>query len=181
MEYRGYSARVEYDEELDALHGQVLNINDVITFQGSSVDELKKEFEASVDDYLTWCEERGEEPDKPFSGKFLLRIEPETHRRAALAAAKSGDSLTQWVAGAIDRALAGDDGHDRLVAKIEDAVRTSVSKQTVIAVPDRGTAQSSLFFGKGPTRSSETRRATRRSVRKTVKTLGEWTNEWAES
>lgn len=108
MEHQGYSARIEYDEDLGAFHGQVLNINDVITFHGTSVDELRREFQASVDDYLAWCEERGEEPDRPFSGKFLLRIDPETHRRASLAAGREGRSLTAWVGRAIERALRED-------------------------------------------------------------------------
>lgn len=105
MDYKGYSARIEYDEDLEAFHGQVLNINDVITFQGTSIEELRHELGASVDDYLAWCEERGEEPDRPFSGKFLLRIDPDTHRRAALAAGRAGLSLTAWVGRAIDWAL----------------------------------------------------------------------------
>lgn len=106
MEYQGYSARIEYDEDLGAFHGQVLSINDVITFQGTSVEELRREFAASVDDYLAWCEERGEEPDKPYSGRFLLRVEPDLHRRAALAAARLGVSLNAWVADAVQAALA---------------------------------------------------------------------------
>lgn len=108
MEYKGYSARIEYDDELEVFHGQLLNINDVITFQGTSVEGLRRELAASVEDYLAWCEERGEEPDKPFSGKFLLRIDPEMHRRAALAAGRAGVSLTVWVSGAIGRALRAD-------------------------------------------------------------------------
>lgn len=105
MEYKGYSVRIEYDEDLSTFHGQVLNINDVVTFQGSSIDELRRELEASVDDYLAWCAERGEEPDRAFSGKFLLRLDPDTHRRAALAAGRAGLSLTAWVGDAIERAL----------------------------------------------------------------------------
>ncbi len=105
MEYKGYSARLEYDEDLAAFHGQVLNINDVITFQGTSIDQLRREFEQSVDDYLFWCEERGEEPDRPFSGRFLLRMDADTHRQAALVAGREGLSLNQWVVDALERVL----------------------------------------------------------------------------
>ncbi len=84
---------------------RVGNINDVITFQGTSVEELRQEFTASVDDYLAWCEEREEEPEKPYSGRFLLRIEPDLHRQAALVAARKGVSLNAWVASAVERAL----------------------------------------------------------------------------
>jgi len=107
MEYQGYSAKIEYDEELGAFQGQVLNIKDVITFQGTSVEELGREFATSVDDYLAWCEERGEEPEKPYSGRFLLRIDPNLHRQVALAAARKGVSLNAWVASALEGAVPG--------------------------------------------------------------------------
>lgn len=64
MQYHSYLAGVEYDDEAKIFHGEVINTRDVITFQGKSVDELKKAFEGSVDDYLAFCRERGEEPDK---------------------------------------------------------------------------------------------------------------------
>ena len=66
MTYRGYEAGIRFDEDACIFHGEVINTCDVITFQGSSVKELKKAFEESVEDYLAFCESRGEEPDKPF-------------------------------------------------------------------------------------------------------------------
>ena len=98
MEYKGYTGIVEFDDEADIFHGEVANLRDVITFQGRSVDELREAFEGSVDDYLAWCIERGKEPDKPFSGKFMVRVAPETHRDISTAAQKSGKSLNAWVA-----------------------------------------------------------------------------------
>ena len=98
MEYKGYTGIVEFDDEADIFHGEVANLRDVITFQGRSVDELREAFEGSVDDYLAWCTERGKEPDKPFSGKFMVRVAPETHRDISTAAQKSGKSLNAWVA-----------------------------------------------------------------------------------
>ena len=80
MIYKGYEAKVELDESAGVFHGEVLNTRDVITFQGSSVKELKQAFEDSVDDYLDFCASRGEAPEKPFSGKFLVRVPPEIHR-----------------------------------------------------------------------------------------------------
>ena len=77
MTYKGYRARVELDEQAGVFHGEIINTRDVITFQGSSVDELTRAFEDSVDDYLEFCSSRGEEPEKPFSGKFLVRVPPE--------------------------------------------------------------------------------------------------------
>lgn len=68
----GYLARVEFDDKANIFHGEVINIRDVITFQGKTVDELRKAFEDSVEDYLAFCAERGEEPDKPLSGPFTV-------------------------------------------------------------------------------------------------------------
>jgi len=97
MKYKEYVAKVEYDEEADLLHGEVVNIRDVITFQGRSVDELHQAFEASVEDYLEYCEELGEKPDKPFSGRFVLRTSPDLHRELYVEAKKEGVSLNQWI------------------------------------------------------------------------------------
>ena len=98
MKYKGYTGIVEFDDEAEIFHGEVANLRDVITFQGRSVDELRRAFEESVDDYLAWCAERGKEPDKPFSGKFMVRIDPGIHREISTAAQRSGKSLNAWVA-----------------------------------------------------------------------------------
>ena len=97
MEYKGYIAQVEFDEDAEIFHGEVINTRDVITFEGKTVAELKKAFQGSVNDYLAFCKERGEEPDKPFSGQFVTRISPELHRQVNVAAALSGKSLNAWV------------------------------------------------------------------------------------
>jgi predicted HicB family RNase H-like nuclease len=97
MEYQGYVGRVEYDDDAGIFHGEVINTRDVITFQGTTVAELKQAFRDSIDDYLAFCAERGEEPEKPFSGNFVARVSPELHRRISLAAAVAGKSLNAWV------------------------------------------------------------------------------------
>jgi predicted HicB family RNase H-like nuclease len=97
MTYKGYQARVDLDEEAGVFHGEVINTRDVITFQGASVDELKQAFEDSVDDYLEFCASRGEDPDKPYSGKFLLRVPPEVHRQIMTEARREGKSLNAYV------------------------------------------------------------------------------------
>ena len=97
MEYKGYVGKVEFDDEAGIFHGEVLDTRDVITFQGQSVDELKTAFQESIDDYLAFCKQRGEEPNKPFSGQFITRIPPELHRQVNLAASISGKSLNAWV------------------------------------------------------------------------------------
>ncbi len=99
--YKGYIGHVEFDDEADIFHGEVINTRDVITFQGRTVAELKKAFHDSINDYLDFCKERNEEPEKPFSGKFNLRIDPELHRQVYITARQHKVSLNQWIAEAI--------------------------------------------------------------------------------
>lgn len=98
MKYKDYYGHVEYLSEENIFCGEVIGIRDVVTFQGKSTDELLQAFKDSIDDYLEFCEQEGTEPDRPFSGKLLLRIAPELHRRLFIAAKKSGKSLNSWVA-----------------------------------------------------------------------------------
>ncbi len=105
MEYQGYIGKVEFDDEASIFHGEVINTRDVITFQGKSVAELKKAFRESVDDYLAFCAERGEEPDKPFSGQFVTRVSPDLHRQVSVAAGLAGKSLNAWVSDQLQRAV----------------------------------------------------------------------------
>ena len=97
MTYKGYEAVAEFDEEAGVFSGEVINTRDVITFQGASVKELKKAFQDSVDDYLEFCAQRKEEPEKPFSGTLSLRLPPEVHRRIALEARRQGKSLNSYI------------------------------------------------------------------------------------
>ncbi len=96
MTYNGYHGSVEYSPEDDCLHGRLLNINDIITYEGNSLSEIKIAFRDSVDDYLVFCTETGKSPDKPYSGKMMFRVAPEVHAKAALAAQLKGISLNQW-------------------------------------------------------------------------------------
>jgi len=104
MEYKGYIAHTEFDDEASIFHGEVVNIRDVITFQGQSVDELRQAFRESVEDYLVFCTVRGEEPEKPFSGRFTVRLSPEQHRRIILAAEKEGKGVEAWAAETLTQA-----------------------------------------------------------------------------
>jgi predicted HicB family RNase H-like nuclease len=76
MEYKGYIGHVVYDDEAEIFHGDVINIRDVVTFQGTTVEEIKQAFRDSVEDYLDFCIKLGQAPNKPFSGKFMVRIPP---------------------------------------------------------------------------------------------------------
>ncbi|MBI5606418.1 MAG: type II toxin-antitoxin system HicB family antitoxin [Deltaproteobacteria bacterium] len=97
MEYKGYMGHVEFDEEAEIFHGEVINTRDVITFQGKTVKEIKGAFRDSVEDYLKYCVKLGQPPEKPFTGKFLLRIPPDLHRKIYVAAKKSGESINAWI------------------------------------------------------------------------------------
>ncbi|MFA6915663.1 MAG: type II toxin-antitoxin system HicB family antitoxin [Parachlamydiales bacterium] len=97
MKYKGYIGHVEYDDEAKIFHGEVIGLRDIITFQGTSVEELELAFKDSIDDYLAWCKERGEKPEKTFSGTFNLRISPELHAKLAFQARTKGLSLNSYV------------------------------------------------------------------------------------
>jgi predicted HicB family RNase H-like nuclease len=83
MQYRGYDGSVEYSAEDKMLHGRVLGVRDVISYGGTSVRGLEKNFRSAVDEYLTFCEQRGKSPNVPFKGSFNVRLAPELHQRAA--------------------------------------------------------------------------------------------------
>jgi predicted HicB family RNase H-like nuclease len=103
MEYKGYVGRVEFDDAAGAFHGEVVNTRDVITFQGATVEELRKAFHESVEDYLAFCKKRGEDPEKPYSGQFVTRVSPALHRRISTAASVAGKSLNAWVAEQLEK------------------------------------------------------------------------------
>jgi len=106
MEYKGYLGTVEYDSEVKIFHGDVINTRDVITFQGTSVKEIEKAFKDSINDYISWCEEEGVEPEKPYSGKFNIRLSPELHKQIAILAKKRHISLNSFVEKAITNEIA---------------------------------------------------------------------------
>ena len=95
--YKCYLAEVTIDEESGLLFAETIGMRDGVTAQAETYARLKEEFVASIDDYLSWCDELGEEPEKPYSGKFQLRTDPQTHRNAVLAAKKEGKSLNSFV------------------------------------------------------------------------------------
>lgn len=97
MTYKGYSARIEYDDDDGILVGHLAGIKDIVGFHAESVKELRCAFEEAVDNYLEACRQLGQSPDKPSNGKMLLRVDPEIHRAALIAAELAGKSLNQWV------------------------------------------------------------------------------------
>jgi predicted HicB family RNase H-like nuclease len=108
MTYKSYTARVEYDNRDDVFVGRVLGLQSILSFEGNSLEALKSAFEEAINDYLQECQEKGLTPEKPASGKLLLRLAPELHGQAMVAAKAAGKSLNQWVAEALHRAVQTD-------------------------------------------------------------------------
>ena len=97
LEYKGYTGRVDLDNEAEILHGEVCGLRDVITFQGGTAGELKTAFQESIDDYLEFCQELGQEPDRAFSGNLLVRIATNPYSES-----RSSISLfAQWTRAAV--------------------------------------------------------------------------------
>ena len=105
MTYRGHAARIKYDDDDRIFTGQIAGIRDGVGFHADSVNGLRQAFHDAVEDYLETCAKIGKEPQKAYSGRVMFRVNPETHRRAALAAELSGKSLNQWAADVLDRAV----------------------------------------------------------------------------
>lgn len=105
MTYKEYVARIEIDLEAGILHGEVINLRDVITFQAASVEQLQTEFATSVEDYLAFCAARHREPEKPYSGNVMLRMSPDMHRTIVTQAAKAGMSINRWLVAKIQEAI----------------------------------------------------------------------------
>ncbi|MDF3866821.1 type II toxin-antitoxin system HicB family antitoxin [Pseudomonas denitrificans (nom. rej.)] len=97
MKYQGYAARIEYSDDDRLFIGHIAGIRDVVGFHGESVNELRGAFEEAVDDYLATCAKLGREPQRPFSGKLSLRLDPQLHAQVAIKAELSNQSINQWV------------------------------------------------------------------------------------
>lgn len=106
MRYGEYLAKIDFEEDSKLFHGRVINIRDMVNFYGGSAEELLTEFRRSVEEYLAVCREEGIEPDKPYSGRFNVRLAPELHRALAEASAQEGKSLNAWVAAELAQAVA---------------------------------------------------------------------------
>ncbi|HLW28429.1 MAG TPA: type II toxin-antitoxin system HicB family antitoxin [Kiloniellales bacterium] len=105
--YKGYSARIEYDDDDGIFFGRIAGITDGVGFHADNVADLRAAFHEAVDDYLETCAKVGKEPQKPYSGRVMFRVHPEVHRKAALAAELSGKSLNQWAEEVLAKATEG--------------------------------------------------------------------------
>jgi len=105
LKYKGYTGTVEYDTDGKIFTGEVIDLRDVVTFQGRTPDELEASFRSSIDFYLDMCQRDGVSPEKPFSGRFNIRLSPDIHRQIASRAAQQHVSINQWVKEAVTQAL----------------------------------------------------------------------------
>jgi len=103
LEYKGYMAKVDYSVEDHVLFGKIEGICDLVTFESESIGDIESEFQKSVDGYLAFCEKKGKQPDKAYSGTFNVRISRQLHREVAARAVRDGDSLNRAVENAIAR------------------------------------------------------------------------------
>lgn len=106
LKYKGYYTKVEYSAQDGVLFGKIEGIKDLVNFECERLDDVEAEFHRAVDDYLAYCADLGEAPDKPYKGVFNVRIPPQLHRQAAMAADKRGETLNAFVTNAIQGALA---------------------------------------------------------------------------
>ncbi len=106
LSYKGYVGQVEFDDEANIFHGEIIGIRDVITFQGKSVAEIRKAIKESVEDYFDMCKKHKKEPEKPFSGKLILRLNSDLHRKVACAALRDGKSINKWIMETLDEKAA---------------------------------------------------------------------------
>ncbi|GEM_PF-140181 len=127
LSYKTYTAKVEFDPEAQIFHGRVLDINATVTFEVESAKEVKREFEKSVDEYLSFCKKVEQPPDRPFKGNIAFRTSPETHREICLASAQADLSINSWM----DRVLA-------------DAARRELRSKAALNNPKYGMEKDSL-------------------------------------
>ena len=106
MNYKGYAARIDYDDGDAIFTGRIAGIRDGVGFHADTVEGLREAFRAAVEDYIETCAKIGKEPQKTYSGQVMFRVSPEVHRKAAMAAELSGKSLNQWAEEVLDRAAA---------------------------------------------------------------------------
>jgi predicted HicB family RNase H-like nuclease len=105
LHHKGYDGSVEYSAEDRILHGSILGIRDMVTYEGSDVDSLESNFKAAVDEYLAFCEAEGKTPDRPFKGSFNVRVGTDLHKRAALFAEQHNQKLNNVVSQALEAFL----------------------------------------------------------------------------
>lgn len=125
LAYKGFEGTAEVDFDREICRGKLLFIEDLVTFEATTPAQLRKEFEAAVDDYLETCEAVGKEPQRPFRGTFNVRVPPDIHRLAAIKGVQEGVSLNEVVVRALDCYLhAGTEINNHFTINLERSVQT---------------------------------------------------------
>lgn len=152
--YKGYVGLFQIDDDADVIRGQVVNTRDTITFQGQSVAEAVQAFHESVDDYLDFCKDLGEAPEKPFSGKLLVRLSPEDHRALSTAAQARGVSINRLVSHALKKLARGTakdlaaTSHAREHSGLPRPAAQAAENATAVRKPARAKAKAGTKPGK---------------------------------
>lgn len=110
-DYKGYHAKVEFDFESMILHGKIIGIDDLVTFESKTVNGIIDEFHSAVDDYLEFCEEIGKRPCKEYKGSFNVRINPDLHKKLSYIAESNNKSMNNCIEDAIERFV-----HDKTIS-----------------------------------------------------------------
>ncbi len=137
MQYKGYTAEISFDEESVVLYGEVIGLRDAIMFYAKSADEIKGAFHEAVDTYLEYCRSRGEEPERPYSGKFLVRVDPDIHRKAAMKARSEGVSLNAWLENVLTDQISGGKNRITISAKANELETSSSSVTDIVELSRR--------------------------------------------
>lgn len=104
ISYKGYAGQVDLDADAEVLGGTVVNANVLMSFEGKTVAELRKSFRDVVDTYLADCKATGKQPEKPYNGTIIVRVDPEIHRRVAMKAAASRKSMNRYLQSLLEKA-----------------------------------------------------------------------------
>lgn len=107
MKYKNYIAHIEFDEDDRIFVGRLIGIEDIVVFHGSNVDELETAFHESINHYIEVSERTGRPAQKPYSGKLMLRVDPDIHVAVASAAKVNGKSINKWAAEVLNKAAQG--------------------------------------------------------------------------
>jgi Uncharacterized protein encoded in hypervariable junctions of pilus gene clusters len=149
ISYKRYHAKIDFSPEDMLLIGKVLDISDLIIFEADSAKEIMTKFQEIIDDYLAVCEDLGKEPDRPFSGNFNVRVSPEIHREAVIAAAKEGANLNSFVACAIEEKI---DADRRYVFIYKNVIAAEEYEARPDAMQKRGELRNVINFGNANSR-----------------------------
>jgi len=108
IKYKEYLGTVHFSAEDEVFYGKIEGVEDLVSFEGSNVEELKEAFHEAVEDYIELCEATGKSKEKTYRGSFNVRIKPDVHRKAARKSIELGISLNQLVEKAMKRFLSGE-------------------------------------------------------------------------